>query len=134
MKQGLNLVLAAVAGFFTWWIVATVLDRALRLAWPEYAVAVPTMTFSLSMLLARLVEGALCTLAAGALAAWIGRASSSRRAAVAMAALLLLFFVPTHAMIWSHFPVWYHLTFLGSLAPLTLLGARLVSLSEARRR
>ncbi len=134
MKKSLNLVLAALAGFFAWWIVATVLDRALRLAWPGYALAFPTFTFSLGMLLARLVEGALCTLAAGAVAAWIGRRSSFRGAAVAMAALLLLFFVPAHAMIWSHFPVWYHLTFLGSLAPLTLLGARLVSLSEGRRR
>ena len=134
MKKSAMIVIAAVAGFFAWWIVATVLDRALRLAWPAYAVAFPTFTFSLGMLLARLVEGALCTIAAGAVAAWMGRRSSSRRAAVAMAALLLLFFVPTHAMIWSHFPVWYHLTFLGSLAPLTLFGARLGAFSEDLRR
>ena len=28
-------------------------------------------------------------------------------------------------MIWNKFPVWYHLTFLLSLLPLTLLGAAL---------
>ena len=115
-------VLAVVAGFFAWWVVATVLDRALRLSWPLYAQALPTLSFSVGMLAARLAEGVLSTLAAGAVAAWVGRGVPA--AAIATGVLLLVFFVPTHAMLWSHFPVWYHLTFLGSLLPVTLLGAR----------
>ncbi len=115
--------LAVVAGFATWFVVATVLDRALRLAWPRYAEVLPALSFTLGMLVARLVEGAASTLAAGAVTAWIGRRSVA--AAVATGVLLLLLFVPTHAMLWSRFPIWYHLLFLGSLGPLTLLGASL---------
>jgi hypothetical protein len=117
-------ILAAVAAFAAWFVLATVLDRALRLAWPRYAEVLPTLSFSLGMLVARLVEGAASTIAAGAVAAWIAR--RGRDAAVATGVLLLLLFVPTHAMLWTRFPVWYHLVFLGSLLPLTLLGARCV--------
>jgi hypothetical protein len=36
---------------------------------------------------------------------------------------LLALFIPNHYLLWDKFPVWYHLTFLVSLLPLTLLGA-----------
>lgn len=39
-------------------------------------------------------------------------------------ALLALFF-PIHIQLGPKFPVWYHLTFLITLAPLVALGARL---------
>ncbi len=128
-------VLAAVAAFAAWFVVATVLDRAHRLAWPRYADvlvssggSLPAVSFSLGMLGARLVEGAASTIAAGAVVAWIGRRSGA--AAIATGVLLLLLFVPTHAMLWHRFPIGYHLVFLGSLLPLTLLGARLVGKAE----
>jgi hypothetical protein len=116
--------LAAVAGFVAWFVVATVLDRALRLAWPGYAEGLPTFSFTLGMLAARLAEGAASTVAAGVVGAWIGRRDVAP--AIGAGVLLLLLFVPTHAMLWSRFPIWYHLSFLGSLVPLTLLGARLL--------
>jgi hypothetical protein len=122
--------LAAVAGLAAWFVVATVCDRALRLAWPRYAEALPTLSFSLGMLVARLVEGAASTIAAGAVVAWIARRGVA--APLAAGVLLLLLFVPTHAMLWSRFPVWYHLVFLGSLVPLTLLGASLRGREGAR--
>jgi hypothetical protein len=118
-----NNVVAAVAGFAVWFIIATVLDRALRVAWPRYGEVLPALSFSLGMLVARLVEGAVSTIAAGVVVAWIARRGVA--AAVATGLLLLLLFVPTHAMLWNRFPVWYHIVFLGSLLPLTLLGARL---------
>ena len=112
--------LAAFVGFVAWWVAATVLDRALRLVWPAYAALLPTLSFTLGMLAARLIEGALSTLTAGAVAGWI--AGRQRAAGLATGGLLLLFFVPTHAMLWSRFPIWYHLLFLGSLAPLAWFG------------
>lgn len=39
--------------------------------------------------------------------------------------LLLLAFIPQHIMLWDKFPLWYHLTFLLSLVPLTYAGARI---------
>jgi uncharacterized protein (DUF983 family) len=31
-------------------------------------------------------------------------------------------FIPQHIALWHTFPIWYHLTFLLSLVPLTYLG------------
>jgi hypothetical protein len=36
--------------------------------------------------------------------------------------ILLVAFIPQHIALWNSFPVWYHLTFLLSLVPLTYLG------------
>jgi hypothetical protein len=36
---------------------------------------------------------------------------------------MLALFTPVHIQIWSRLPVWYHLFFLGTLAPLAALGA-----------
>lgn len=117
-------VLGAVVGFVAWFAVATVLDRLLRVAWAGYAEALPTLSFSLGMMVARLAEGAVSTLAGGAVAAWIAQRRAGAVAATGV--LLLVLFVPTHVMIWSKFPIWYHLTFLASLFPLTVLGGRLL--------
>ena len=73
------------------------------------------------MKFARLVLGAISTLGAGFVAAWIGK--GRMRAATLTGVVLLGLFIPGHYMIWNKFPVWYHLTFLVSLLPLTLLGA-----------
>jgi hypothetical protein len=43
-----------------------------------------------------------------------------------LVALLLVFFVPIHAMLWDKFPAWYHLVFLASLVGFTWLGAVLL--------
>ncbi len=42
-----------------------------------------------------------------------------------IAIVLLLAFAPMHYHLWSKFPAWYHLTFLGSLALLPFAGAKL---------
>ena len=81
------------------------------------------MTFTLPMLLARLSIGALATLTAGLVTAVIARRSLLAR--LMPGALLLVVFIPLHIMLWDRFPVWYHLTFLGSLVPLTYVGGKI---------
>ena len=44
---------------------------------------------------------------------------------LATGVLMLLLFIPEHVRLWDKFPVWYHLTFLGSLVPLRVAGGRL---------
>jgi len=114
---------AVIAALVTWFFVATVLNLALRAWWPHYHEAETAFNFSVAMKLARLVLGAISSLAAGFVAAWIGRVRM--RAAVLTGIVLLGLFIPGHYRIWDKFPVWYHLTFLVSLLPLTLLGAAL---------
>ena len=44
--------------------------------------------------------------------------------------LLLLAFIPQHIMLWDKFPLWYHLTFLLSLIPLTFAGGKTAQASH----
>ena len=114
---------AVIAGLFTWFFVATVVNLALRAWWPHYHEAEIAFDFTLAMKFARLVLGAISTLGAGFVAAWIDK--GRMRAATLTGIVLLGLFIPGHYRIWDKFPVWYHLTFLLSLLPLTLLGAAL---------
>jgi hypothetical protein len=81
------------------------------------------MTFTLPMLFARLAISALATITAGVVTAVIRRSLLAR---LIPGALLLVVFIPVHLMFWDKFPVWYHLTFLGSLVPLTYVGGKIV--------
>jgi len=114
---------AVIAALVTWIFVATVLNLALRASWPHYHEAETAFNFTFAMKLARLVLGATSSLGAGFVAAWIGR--GRMKAATLTGIVLLGLFIPNHYLLWDKFPVWYHLTFLVSLLPLTLLGAAL---------
>jgi hypothetical protein len=82
------------------------------------------MQFSLTMMIARLaLPGALPSIVAGFSSAWIAR--GNRRVIIALVIILLVVFLPTHYQLWAKFPLWYHLTFLGSLILLPWFGARL---------
>ena len=112
---------AVIAALVTWFFVATIVNLALRALWPHYHEAEIAFNFTLAMKFARLLLGAISTLAAGFVAAWIDK--GRMRAATLSGVVLLGLFIPGHYRIWDKFPVWYHLTFLVSLLPLTLLGA-----------
>lgn len=111
---------AIFVGFLTWWVVASLISLGLKLGWPAYAAAEPAMHFTHAMLAARLTMGALASLAAG----WVTNrlAPGSRNAVLSLSLLLLVFFIPVHVRLFAAFPIWYHLVFLGSLVPLTMVG------------
>ena len=118
-------IVAIVAGLAAWVLFVTVLNWGLRLWLPGYSSAEPVMAFSLTMQIARLSIAALTSVAAGALVHTI--APASRLAPWIVGLVLVLLFVPAHVSLWHKFPVWYHLTFLVTLAPLVFLGTRLLS-------
>jgi len=111
------------AGLVAWIVVATGANIALRAAMPGYAVAETPMTFTLAMMFARLLLGAASSVVAGAVTAWI--AQGNARAPWILGGVLVALFIPVHIGLWDKYPVWYHLTFLVSLLPFTLLGAAL---------
>lgn len=117
-------ILAFIAGLAAWVLVASLLNRGLRLALRGYSAAEPEMTFTHGMMAARLVLGALASFAAGAATRAV--APSSRRTVWVLGAVLLAAFIPIHVRLWANFPVWYHLVFLGTLVPLVALGATLI--------
>jgi hypothetical protein len=120
-------ILGVVAGLAVWVASVTVAGAFMRLSWPAYARVADAMTFTLPMLVARLSISALATLAMGFVTAIIVKPSLGAR--VTPGVLLLIGFIPVHVMLWGKFPVWYHLTFLMSLVPLTYLGGGVTSSS-----
>jgi len=124
--------LGIVAGLAAWVAMTSVAGVVMRGAWPHYASVADAMTFTLPMLCARLAIGALATLAAGFVATVIARRSLAAR--LVPGVLLLIAFIPVHVSIWDKFPVWYHLTFLLSLVPLTYAGGQLTEVRSASGR
>jgi len=122
-----RLIFGFLGGLIMWVLVATVLDRLLRLGFPGYALADPPMAFTLGIKIARLTLAVLASLAAGATTAWI--APAQRILPWILGAVILAMFLPVHVQIWAKFPVWYHLFFLGTLVPLVALGAALTRTS-----
>jgi hypothetical protein len=116
-----------ICGLVAWAVVVTILNFGLRAAIPGYHAAEATLLFTPAMKAGRLIEAALASIAAGAAAGWI--APSVKWAPWLVGGIVLAMFLPVHAGIWSKFPVWYHLTFLVPIVPLTGLGGVL-----ARRR
>ena len=121
-------ILGVVAGLIVWVMVVLVVGGAMRRSWPAYASVADAMTFTLPMMIARLSIGALATLAAGLVTALI--VPKSTIAKVMPGVLLLIAFIPQHIALWDKFPIWYHLTFLLSLIPLTYIGGALRSTDQ----
>ncbi len=119
MKRSL---LAVFAALVTWVLLVSLLNLLLRQGIAGYATAEPALAFTLGMQLARLAIGAITSLVAGAVAAWI--APLDPRPPWVAGVILLLVLLPTHVKLWHNFPLWYHLTFLLTLVPLVVLGAR----------
>ena len=119
----LRAILAFIAGLAVWIFVASLLNRGLQLAIGDYAAAQQQMMFTHGMMAARLAVGAVASLAAGAVTRAV--APSNTRVPWVLGASLLVSFIPIHIQLWTKFPVWYHLVFLGTLVPLVMLGAML---------
>ena len=113
-------ILGLIMGLAVWVLVASLLNRSLRFGLEGYAAAEPQITFTHAMMAARLALGALASLAAGAVTRAV--APSSTRVLWVLGAVLLAAFIPVHLQLWTKFPVWYHLVFLGTLVPLVALG------------
>ena len=121
-------ILGVVAGLAVWVIVATFAGFIMRASWPAYASVASAMTFTLPMMIARLSIGALATVSMGMVTAAMAQSVVAR---LMPGVLMLVVFIPEHVMLWEKFPVWYHLTFLLSLVPLTYAGGRIAEWRRA---
>ena len=117
----LRSVLAVVAAAAAWVVVATILNLIIRHSWAEYAAVERSMSFTLPMLLLRLLVGVAASFASGLAGALVSK--GNRRPIYVFAVLLLALFLPVHYSVWARFPVWYHLFFLASLLVFPVLGA-----------
>lgn len=116
-----KIVLGVIAGLAAWMLLVTIGGAIMRASWPEYAAVAGSMAFTLPMLVARLTISAVALLAAASVTTLIAPQTIT---AAMLGTVLLVAFVPIHINLWDKFPVWYHLTFLLTLIPLSLLGGR----------
>lgn len=124
-------VLSVVAGLAAWIIIAIIAGFIMRASWPAYASVATAMTFTLPMMIARLSIGALATFSMGVVTALLTQSVMSR---LIPALLLLVAFIPQHVMLWDKFPIWYHLTFLLSLVPVSYVGVHAAERARGRAR
>lgn len=115
-------ILAFAAGVAAWVLVASALDRGLRAVLDGYTTAELQMHFTLAMMAARLALAVITSLVAGAIMGAVAPAAT--RVPWILGVILLAAFLPAHVKLWENFPLWYHLTFLVTLVPLLVLGAR----------
>jgi hypothetical protein len=125
-------ILSIVVGLIAWALIVTVLNFALRAAIPGYHAAEPLLAFTLPMKIARLLEAALTSIVTGYIVRAI--APSAKYAPWIVGIVLVVLFLPEHVQIWHKLPVWYHLTFLITLAPLVAAGGWLYRRPGARAR
>ena len=121
----LKMILAVVAGLLAWVLLITVCGAIMRASWPDYAAVAESMAFTLPMLFARLSISTVSLLVAAGVTALL--AGGTTTSTVVLGSVLLIGFIPIHISLWDKFPVWYHLSFLLSLIPLSVLGGRLAS-------
>jgi hypothetical protein len=114
-----------VAGLVAWVLIVSLINRGLRIGLPGYAAAEPTLSFTLTMMAARLTMAAATSVIAGVVVGLIARSGTA--VAAVLGTLILVAFIPSHVRLWNSFPIWYHLTFLGTLVPLVVLGAWLAA-------
>ena len=139
----LRIILGVVAGFIAWSIIWLGSDQVLITSSPlwygnhQYGLQAAmtnqtSFTPDSTILLLHLVRGAVISIMAGFLAAFIAR--ENRRAPLILGVLLLLFGIAVQAVAWRYLPLWYHLIFLGMLLPFTVLGGRLKRSGESPAR
>jgi hypothetical protein len=118
----LRMILGIVVGVVTCALLVIVGGWIIRESWPEYAAVERAMTFTESMLVTRLALSTIALLIAAWVTTLIVRKSV---AALILGIVLLLISIPIHINLRDKFPVWYHLTFLVTLIPLSILGGRI---------
>ncbi|HXF42338.1 MAG TPA: hypothetical protein VNK26_01235 [Pyrinomonadaceae bacterium] len=129
-----KVVVGAIAGFILWSVLWVFTDNLFRILIPvwygaeqlEFERAINenlTFTPSIGILIFQLFRSAVISIICGFVAAVI--AGENRRSALILGLGLLIFGVFVQALLWNHFPIWYHLLFLALLLPLTLVGGRL---------
>jgi hypothetical protein len=125
----LRTIVGIVLGFVVWFVVVQLVSLGIKAADPALGAALLAHTTTTAMA-ERLVISFVATLIAGFAAAWVS--GESGRAPMILGLLLLAFFVPYHlygrdpqGVIWTSFPLWYHLTFFVSLPLLSVIGGRL---------
>ena len=133
-KPAASRIAAAVAlAAASWGAVLGLGITALKASWPAYAAAAPDRSYTLAMLVCRLV---LYGSAIAATSFVAGRVAGDERLSWFAGAVIFALSVPPHlypGYVWDDFPVWYHLGYLASVLPIALCAGRFLPPGVPRR-
>lgn len=129
----LRILLGAIAGFIVWsilWVGSDAFFMAISTSYREYMEgfqkALETkQAFEISslILLLTLFKSFICSIISGLIAALI--AKENRKSALILGILLLAFGIFIQSVYWNYIPLWYHVSFLLLLIPMSILGGKL---------
>jgi uncharacterized membrane protein (DUF485 family) len=129
----LRIILAAIVGFIVWtilWVGSDAVFIAISTSYRAYMdgfqKALETkQPFELSstILLLTLFKSFFCSLISGFITALI--AGENNKSTLLLGILLLAFGIFIQSVYWNYIPLWYHISFLLLLIPMTILGGKL---------
>lgn len=129
----LRIILAIIAGFIVWsilWVGSDAVFSAVSPSWgrtsEEFRAAVENKTpyaLDSTTLLALLVKSVIVSIISGFVTALIAR--ENLKSTVGLGVLFLLFGIFIQTVYWNYMPLWYHLSFLALLIPMTIFGGKL---------
>lgn len=128
-----RIILAAIVGFIVWsvlWVGSDAVFMAISPSYKEYmegfAKALDTkQPFETSsvILFLTLIKSFICSIISGLITAIIAKENS--KSTLILGVLLLAFGIFIQSIYWNYIPLWYHLSFLILLIPMSILGGKL---------
>jgi hypothetical protein len=133
----LRIILGVVAGFVVWMVIWGGSDTILKAVSPDWwgknlkgmedmlTTKQPFRTDS-TILILTLIRGVICSIIAGFVAALV--AKENTKSTLILGIVLLAVGIFVQWIFWEVAPIWYHLSFLILLIPMTILGGKLKKL------
>jgi Na+-driven multidrug efflux pump len=118
-----KMVLGIIVGFLVWSVLWVGSEPVIAAVAPDMAPDESLSNVTSGYLILKVVLSVLFSVVAGYLSAVV--ADENSRTPLILAFLLLLVGIGIQASIWDRLPVWYHLTFLVLLVPLTVAGGKM---------
>lgn len=120
----LQIILGIIVGFIVWLLVFIGVEPIAQKIAPNWIVLEgTTYTGSVAILIPYLIRSMIASILAGLTASLI--ASENSKTPLILGIILLLVALPIHISGWNTLPVWYHLSLLILLIPMTILGGKL---------
>ena len=116
----LRSIAALALGWATSWGVLAGGFALLRASWPDYVLAEPDKSYTLAMLLVRLLIFSSMIAATSGVATLV---AGDKRFAWLAGGLILAVSIPPHlypGYVWDDYPTWYHIVYLLSIVPIAV--------------
>lgn len=118
-----KIILGVIVGFIVWTIIWLLVDPIMRVFAPDIVPNKDLTNIQTTFLIILIIASVICSIAAGFAAVLISKEQS--KTTLYLGILLLLVGILFEVMAWNLLPVWYHISFLVLLIPMTILGGKL---------